>query len=83
VACRQRCGSFNLRSNTLEMLEQLVCGNVGQNNSTTHDPTHFCGLALSGFFKAKLCECYDEVAMDHSDSTDFVGKYFSFVERVF
>jgi hypothetical protein len=84
LVTRRRCSSrFDLGGNTLELLEQLVRGNIRQNESTAHNPAYFRGLTSRRFFKSRLCESYDEIAMDHGNSSNFVCEYFPFVERVF
>jgi hypothetical protein len=84
LVTRRRCSScFDLGGNTLELLEQLVRGNIRQNESTAHNPAHFSGLTSRGFFKSRLRESYDEIAMDHGNSSNFVCEYFPFVQRVF
>jgi len=58
VASGCGCRCFNLGGDALKVLEQLVRGDVRQDNATAHDPPHFPGLISGRLFKPKFGECY-------------------------
>ena len=78
-----RCRRFNLSGDTLEILEKLVGGDGGQRNPSGHNPPYFRRLISDALLKAGVCERYNEIAVRYSNSDNFVGEDFFFVQGVF
>ncbi len=83
MASDRQCCRFNLSGNTLEILKKLVGGDGSQHNPAGHNPSYFCGLIPDGLLKAGVCECYNEIAVYYSNSDNFAGEDFFFVQGVF